>query len=363
MGIERKQRNGLSEPDLSSADAADWPQREFPSVKGRRGDSVPVVIKQSIVNAVRRHGQQHPNVEVCGVLVGHGYRDDEGHFVYLEGFIQGDHAGSQVAQVTFTGDTWNHIYEVLDKAWPDSRILGWYHTHPGFGIFLSGMDLFIHESFFGAPDQVALVYDPLNGDEGLFVWEKGRPVRRRFLVEDDAEEVPTLQIVTAAARGTAEGSGDLLRRLDGIRRRLNALLILVALLWIVTIVGLVGAFQFLTPLDSGTGDSAPAHIQKPLPGTPHSPFRTLDEEEPGSFRRHGTTPIEAISQPSMEQAFNLENSPPRADAEQDRTNRDGNEPSGNNRGGDEAGGQDESPASGAHPENTPPPAKGKGDPM
>ena len=73
----------------------------------------------------------------------------------------------------------------MDRDYPDKKMIGWYHTHPGFGIFLSGMDLFICDNFFNLPWQVAFVYDPLGGDEGNFVWRSGKPTREPVLLEDD----------------------------------------------------------------------------------------------------------------------------------------------------------------------------------
>jgi proteasome lid subunit RPN8/RPN11 len=50
--------------------------------------------------------------------------------------------------------------------------VGWYHTHPGFGIFLSNMDLFIHRNFFPQKWHIALVLDPVNKKSGYFCWDK-----------------------------------------------------------------------------------------------------------------------------------------------------------------------------------------------
>ena len=72
--------------------------------------------------------------------------------------------------VTFTQDTWEHIYKVKDSEYPDHRIVGWYHSHPGFGVFLSDHDTFIHQNFFSSPQQVAWVYDPHSEEEGCFAW-------------------------------------------------------------------------------------------------------------------------------------------------------------------------------------------------
>ncbi len=57
----------------------------------------------------------------------------------------------------------------------NARIVGWYHSHPDFGIFLSERDCFIHEHFFSAPGQVAYVVDPVRGLEGMFAWHEGKP--------------------------------------------------------------------------------------------------------------------------------------------------------------------------------------------
>ena len=79
-------------------------------------------------------------------------------------------AASRSTNVTFTAETWQHIHDTMDRDHPDEKILGWYHTHPGFGIFLSDMDIFICDNFFNLPWQVAFVYDPQSGEEGNFIW-------------------------------------------------------------------------------------------------------------------------------------------------------------------------------------------------
>jgi hypothetical protein len=49
------------------------------------------------------------------------------------------------------------------------QIVGWYHSHPGFGVEFSEMDLFIHRNFFPGPGQIAYVTDPLGGMEAICV--------------------------------------------------------------------------------------------------------------------------------------------------------------------------------------------------
>ena len=57
-------------------------------------------------------------------------------------------------------------------------MVGWYHTHPGWSVFLSGMDLFICNNFFNRPLDVALVIDPCKQDRGWFQWNQQNTTQR-----------------------------------------------------------------------------------------------------------------------------------------------------------------------------------------
>ncbi|HWL09973.1 MAG TPA: Mov34/MPN/PAD-1 family protein [Planctomicrobium sp.] len=184
MGLNRDQQE-QPRPDLASAATRLWPEKPFPvSGMGER-PFVPVVIRQSVLNAIMKHGQSRLDAEICGVLVGNGYRDALGAFLFVEASIPGEHSDNQLTQVTFTSETWSHIHQELDRRYADLRILGWYHTHPGFGIFLSEMDLFIHENFFNSGDQLALVYDPHQEERGLFTWQQGNVKPQDFVIDQD----------------------------------------------------------------------------------------------------------------------------------------------------------------------------------
>lgn len=161
------------------------PHRSLVKLSSGRTPSFQVVFRQSALNRIHAHGDSSPRAEICGVLVGDVYQDDTGAFLLVEHIIEGQSSTSSAGQVTFTADTWQHIQLQMDKQYPDLRIVGWYHTHPGHGVFLSEMDIFLHESFFGLPWQTALVYDPRNGEEGVFSASQGQAHRLEFLTELD----------------------------------------------------------------------------------------------------------------------------------------------------------------------------------
>jgi proteasome lid subunit RPN8/RPN11 len=113
--------------------------------------------------------------EVGGVLLGNIYRDQDGAFVDISAVIAAELATSEETQLTFTPDTWGEISRIKDRDHPTRRIVGWYHTHPRFGVFLSERDRFIHRSSFPQPWTVALVVDPVQETEGFFLWSAGEP--------------------------------------------------------------------------------------------------------------------------------------------------------------------------------------------
>jgi proteasome lid subunit RPN8/RPN11 len=151
-----------------------------------------VAIGSDVVRQIRRHARSSIKTEVCGVLVGHESSDG----MEVEACISGLNAEQAGAHVTFTQDTWEHIYKVKDQQYPNQRIVGWYHSHPGFGIFLSDHDTFIHKNFFCSPKQVAWVCDPHSDEEGCFGWVNGR-----------IERLTQIQIVDRQGGETAEVGG------------------------------------------------------------------------------------------------------------------------------------------------------------
>ena len=129
-----------------------------------------LIVDSEVVRLIRQHARSSGTTEVCGVLIG----QDRDQRVEVAACIEGQNADEAGAHVTFTQDTWEHIYAVKDKKYPNERIVGWYHSHPGFGIFLSDHDTFIHKNFFSSPGQVAWVFDPQSDEEGCFGWVGGR---------------------------------------------------------------------------------------------------------------------------------------------------------------------------------------------
>lgn len=136
-----------------------------------------IEIDSEVTRCIRQHARAHSKTEVCGVLIG----EDANGIVKIRASIEALNAAQAGTHVTFTQDAWEEIYRVKDELYAEERIVGWYHSHPGFGVFLSEHDMFIQQNFFSSPGQVAWVYDPHTDEEGCFGWVSEEVHRLSFL--------------------------------------------------------------------------------------------------------------------------------------------------------------------------------------
>jgi len=143
-------------------------RRNFPGPRGAQA-ALRVAIERSPHAELVAHAKESLNAEICGVLAGRVCEDDEGGFVHVEAAIRGTAASQGSTHVTFTHATWNAIHRTMERDYPQLRIVGWYHSHPGFGVEFSEMDVFIQKNFFSSPTQIALVIDPLSGNVAVCI--------------------------------------------------------------------------------------------------------------------------------------------------------------------------------------------------
>ena len=121
--------------------------------------------------------------ELGGVILGSQERRGQEVVVRVKAAIEARDAVGDRASVKFTHKSWEYINEVKERYFSNLKIVGWFHTHPGFGIFLSEYDRFIHNNFFNLPWQVAFVIDPQAKSEGFFRWDNGKLVQVEYKME------------------------------------------------------------------------------------------------------------------------------------------------------------------------------------
>jgi proteasome lid subunit RPN8/RPN11 len=113
---------------------------------------------------IEEHCFSETRIEVGGFLVG---KIEDGRTIVTQA-IAAKHTVGQSTQLTFTHDTWNAIYSEMAQLGADVSLIGWYHSHPNFGVFLSEHDQFIQNNFFKNKGQITIVVDPVRGRRGWF---------------------------------------------------------------------------------------------------------------------------------------------------------------------------------------------------
>jgi proteasome lid subunit RPN8/RPN11 len=175
-------------------------------------DDLPIFLDRASADAIERHALRDTSVELGGILLGKECVDDQTGtpFVWVTKSLEAKHYENTQASFTYTHDSWEEITRERDKLYPDLDIVGWYHTHPDFGIFLSSHDLFIQHNFFGQKLQVAYVVDPIRQTRGFFQWRKSAmaQVGGFFLIADRAERVALVRLVNDLENiPTSDGTG------------------------------------------------------------------------------------------------------------------------------------------------------------
>lgn len=137
-------------------------------------DDVKVYIKQDVYKKLEEFASSDTSKELGSVILGDFCEELGKKTVIISDYIEAKYTDASASTLTFTHETWDYIHKEHEKSYSDKKIIGWQHTHPNYGIFLSNYDLFIQENFFNLPFQVAYVIDPIQNSRGFFQWKNGK---------------------------------------------------------------------------------------------------------------------------------------------------------------------------------------------
>ena len=137
-----------------------------------------VYIFHSALTALKEHLETDTTVEQGGILFGQAYNDSE-HGIYVEitAAVPAPATIGTGAHLEFTPDSWQGIMDYSKSTHPEANIVGWYHSHPNIGVFMSGTDMRTQRAFFYHPWCVSIVYDPVRDEIGCFLGEEAKRVQ------------------------------------------------------------------------------------------------------------------------------------------------------------------------------------------
>ena len=157
---------------------------------GERGEEDKnIYIFQPVYKEIHQFTQNKTTNESGGMLIGTVIKEFGKTNIVIQGFVEAKYCEATPTTLKFTHDTWNYIHKEIYKKYENGQIVGWIHTHPDFGIFLSEYDKFIQENFFKEEHQIAYVVDPIQNIEGFYFWNNGKIERcKGFYIFENTDQ-------------------------------------------------------------------------------------------------------------------------------------------------------------------------------
>jgi len=128
--------------------------------EAQTNDFYEVYMYLETLEEIVRHCKAQLPYEAIGFLAGDNYKWSGRGWISVNGFICGKTRATEV-RVEFDEGAMGDIVTALRQHYPGQILVGWYHSHPGYGCFLSPTDIETQRSCFREPYHVALVIDPV----------------------------------------------------------------------------------------------------------------------------------------------------------------------------------------------------------
>lgn len=153
---------------------------------GARGDQAQVdsgemvYISSLALLKMLKHGRAGVPMEVMGLMLGE-FVDD--YTVQIKDVFAMPQSGTGVSVEAVDPVFQTNMLDMLQKTGRPEVVVGWYHSHPGFGCWLSGVDINTQQSFEALnPRAVSIVIDPIQSVKGKVVIDAFRLIDPKVIM-------------------------------------------------------------------------------------------------------------------------------------------------------------------------------------
>jgi len=127
-----------------------------------------------------KHGRAGVPMEVMGLMLGE-FVDD--YTVRVKDVFAMPQSGTSVTVEAVDPVFQTKMLDMLKQTGRPEMVVGWYHSHPGFGCWLSGVDVNTQQSFEAINERcVAVVVDPIQSVKGKVVIDAFRCINPQTLL-------------------------------------------------------------------------------------------------------------------------------------------------------------------------------------
>jgi proteasome lid subunit RPN8/RPN11/LysM repeat protein len=154
---------------------------------GKAGPFPRLVFREEVMLALDQFSHLHSEGEHGGFLIGrkHELKTAEQYELTVERFVPIPQR-SDASRLVIHQDHYRTVELALKNG---EEVLGWAHTHPGFGVFLSNFDKQQHQRFFPEPWQIAYIMDNQAQERAVYrlVDDEWRRLDGYYVLRDMAE--------------------------------------------------------------------------------------------------------------------------------------------------------------------------------
>lgn len=254
---------------------------------GREGNHPRVVLHEEVFLTMDQFALDNQNREFGGLLLGFVSSPEEGRRqqITIEQFLPiPDQQG--VSRFVISRQDWEAALAQLELQYPGYEIVGWMHTHPGFGTFLSQLDKEQHHRHFKEPWHLAYVIDPHYMARAfyLYVDEEWRRVNGYYIQQKG----------TAPKVGYASASG-------GKRRKVGWTTAAIVATWSIVILVALGGVLLISGYNPVRRDEPAQEVYTPPDNGEASQPQTVEAPrlpEPSPAEQPSPQPAPTRPQPS-----------------------------------------------------------------
>ena len=132
-----------------------------------------------------KHGRAGVPMEVMGLLLGDAVDD---YTIVIKDVFAMPQSGTGVSVEAVDPVFQKNMLDMLEQTGRTEKVIGWYHSHPGFGCWLSSTDENTQASFEQLnPRAVAVVVDPIQSVKGKVVIDAFRLINPQIVMSGYAE--------------------------------------------------------------------------------------------------------------------------------------------------------------------------------
>lgn len=143
-----------------------------------------IFVDESVISKIALHAELGylENEEVMGLIMGTVYVDDEGEYAVAKGTATSGLVATD-SSVKFDPDTIEDLFSSMDEN-ECKTVVGWYHSHPGFGCYLSDTDMRSHTEIFGDRIGFSVVLDPSDETLMVFIKDEGEFRKAQMIISE-----------------------------------------------------------------------------------------------------------------------------------------------------------------------------------